>query len=148
MAWSYSAATAKTRALDWIRARIGDTDTTKKLLDDDEIDAALNDWSLAVGSAPADNKVAVRRAARDCCLMIAGAKAGEGELALEGVSGPKRAVADIYRSLAKTLQEEADALERGGFVTQDAPHEEVDALDYRVTRHGGDASEYVGDLVT
>jgi hypothetical protein len=145
--WTYTASLAKSQALHWVRLRIGDTDTTKQLLENEEIDAALTDWGLTTVSDPTANRVAVRRAARDCCLAIAGRKASETELALSDVSGPKRTAADIFRSLAADLQKEADAIERGGFIEQHAPHEEIDAMDYRVTRHGGDASEYVGDVV-
>lgn len=145
MGWTYNAATAKSRALDWVRLRIGDTDTSKQLLPDEAIDAALADWALSLTSDPVANQVAVRRAARDCCLQIAGRKASETEIALAGVTEPRRTASDIYRSLAKTLQDEADALERGGFVAGQGPYEAIDTMDYQVDERGRQGGEFIGE---
>ena len=139
MSFTYTLAKIKTEALHWVRWRVGDTSSTKSIADDEEIEAALIDNGLTLTSNPASNAIAIHNAAADVCRGIAARLGRDSKIAISDVGSVKSTAATFYLRLAKELREEvATELE-------DAPHEEIDSMDYRITSVGEDLSEYVGD---
>ena len=52
MAWTYNSTAIGSSGLSWVRWRVGDTDTDDQLLDDDEIQAAIdNEGNKELGAA-------------------------------------------------------------------------------------------------
>lgn len=89
MSWSYNPG-ASTR--DWVRFRIGDTDTTDQLLSDEEINAALSDEG---------NQYA---AAAVCAEAIAGTFAREADKSVGPLSISASQKAAMYAKLAQRLR--------------------------------------------
>ena len=125
MTFTYSPTTSRGR----VRLLLGDTNTAesnKQIFTDAEIDAFLSIESNEVYAAAAAGAESI--AASTSRSAIAWEALGT-DLDLRDV--PKR-----YLDLAKTWRARA---------TSGEPWEEVDTLDYVITRFGGDASEYIGD---
>ena len=106
MAATYTASTIVTRALDWVRFRLGDTKLDRPQLDDDEISAMLVDRGLTIESVPGDNASAIRLAARDCCLAKAASLGDQSEIPIDDVAGPKERAAEFFLKLADILENE------------------------------------------
>ncbi len=106
MAFTYTRSTIVTRALDWIRFRLGDTKSDRTHLDDDEISAMLVGRNLTIESVPDDNAAAVRLAARDCCLAKAAALGDESEIVVTEIGTVKNVAADWFLKLADILENE------------------------------------------
>ena len=139
MTFTYTLGKVKSEALHWVRWRVGDTSEKKLVADDEEIEAALIDNGLTLTSDPASNAIAIHNAAADVCRGIAARLGRDSKITIGDVGSVKSTAAQFYLRLAKELREEvATELE-------DAPHEEIDSMDYRVTSVGEDLSEYVGD---
>lgn len=107
-----------------VRLLIGDTDTASELnqiFTDAEIDAFLDLENSEVYPAAAAACQAI--AASASRTKVAERAVGEG--------------AEHFRALAVQYRERSVA----------EPSEEIDSMDYRIDRFGGDAGEYVGDVI-
>lgn len=114
----------ETTARGKVRLLIGDTDTTSELnqiFTDAQIDAFLSLENSEVYPAAAAACEAI--AASQSRTRVAERAIGEG--------------AEHFRALADRYRER-------GFAE---PGEEIDSMDYQIDRFGGDASEYVGDVI-
>ena len=144
MAFTYTASQAASRALDWIRMRVGATKSDGPVqIDDDEIAALLAGHSLTISSDPVANRRSVHRAAADVCRQIAANLGRQSGIALTQVGPIKNTSAEFFLKLAKEL-EATVALTQANDLE---PHEEVDSVAYEINARGDDLSEYVGDTV-
>jgi hypothetical protein len=108
MAFTYSAATTGTRALDRVRFLVGDTLLQGHRLDDDEIAALLVEEGLTSTTSPAgSNERYVLRAAAAACRAIASALSKNAEIAITGAGPVKAAAADEFSRRADDLEARA-----------------------------------------
>lgn len=144
MAYSYTASLAASQALHWVRWRIGATKSdASPAVDDEEIAAGLAGHSLTSTSDPVANRTAVHRAAADICRSLAAGLGRQAGIALTAVGPVKNNAAEFFLKLAAQLEATVTATRADDM----APHEEIDSVDYRLSSHGGDMSEYVGDTL-
>jgi hypothetical protein len=75
------------------------------------------------------------------------ARLGRDAKVVIGEAGTTKSVAaSFYLKLAQQLEEKLDEdLSIAKTLESEGPHEEIDAIDYDVTRFGEDRSEYIGD---
>ena len=95
MTWTYDSSDPGATSRDWIRLRIGDTDTNDQLLADEEIAA----WVSSFGSK--------QLAAAVCCDSIAAKYARRVDSTHGKVKISWSQLADRYMQLAEELREEA-----------------------------------------
>jgi len=108
MAFTYSAATTGTKALDRVRFLVGDTLANGHRLDDDEIGALLAGEGLTNTTSPAGaNERYVLRAAAGACRAIASMLSKNAEIAITGAGPVKAAAADEYSRRADDLEARA-----------------------------------------
>lgn len=107
MAHTYTLALVATQALHKVRALVRDTQGTRPLLQDEEINALLADRALAFNSDPVTNRAAVYLTAAEAARMIQAKFASESEIALTAVGPLKNNAAAAYAQLAKYLEQAA-----------------------------------------
>ena len=127
MPFTYDSTTSRGR----VRLLVGDTDTadsTKQIFTDAEIDAFL---------AMESNEIYAAAAAACESLAASTARSAIRYKAEKLLEIDRKDVPMHFRALATRYRERAMA----------EPTEEFDSFDYAIDAHGGDLSEYVGDVI-
>lgn len=110
MAFNYDPTNTGTQARDRIRLMVGDTVENGHRLDDEEIDAVLEDYGVdPTTDDPTDSPRLILLAAADCHRLIAAKLAKESEVALTEVGPVKNSAAESHEARAVELEGRAQA---------------------------------------